>query len=136
MGKFFLRWVILVAALIGAATATGAIMTAMGWQSGFRVELVPVNPTTILQLFLGAGLLALVSAVLGPILKLMTLPLNCMTLGLFTLIINAGLFMLVGSWGIGFVVENFGSALLGSIIFAAINGILEKLFVKDDDKRD
>ena len=101
MGKFFLRWVILVAALMGAATATGAIMTVMGWHSGFRVELEPVSTTTIIQLFLGAGLLALVSAVLGPILKLMTLPLNCMTLGLFTLIINAGLFMLVGSWGIG-----------------------------------
>jgi uncharacterized membrane protein YvlD (DUF360 family) len=34
------------------------------------------------------------------------------------------------------VVENLGSALVGSILFAAINGILEKLFVREDDKRD
>ena len=46
---------------------------------------------------LGVAILALLNATLGKILKLLTLPLNCLTLGLFSLVINAIIFMIVAS---------------------------------------
>ena len=67
------------------------------------------------------------SIILKPILILLTLPVNFMTLGLFTFVINAGLIMLMAKIVPGFVVRNFGTALLAAVVLALLNVVLGRL---------
>jgi putative membrane protein len=67
-------------------------------------------------LLLAALLLGLVNAVIRPLAILFTLPLTILTLGLFLLVVNAGMLALVAALLGGFHVAGFGSALLGSIV--------------------
>jgi putative membrane protein len=67
------------------------------------------------------------SIILKPILILLTLPVNFLTLGLFTFVINAGLIMLMGQIVPGFGVKNFGTALLAAVVLALLNVVLGKL---------
>lgn len=79
--------------------------------------------------------LTLVNAVIRPIVKLLTLPLNCLTFGLFGFVINAFLFWLVGQLGLGFVVKGWIAPLFGSIILSAISGILNAFVVESHDRK-
>lgn len=63
-------------------------------------------------------ILALINTFIKPVLEFISLPINFLTLGLFSLVVNALLFMLAGAITPGFEVENFLSALLGSLILA------------------
>jgi putative membrane protein len=63
-----------------------------------------------------ALLLGIVNALVRPVAVLLTLPLTVVTLVLFLLVVNAGMFALVAALLDGFRVAGFGSALLGSII--------------------
>lgn len=67
------------------------------------------------------------SIILKPILILFTLPVNILTLGLFTLVINAFLIMIMSSLVKGFKVDTFGTALLAAIVLALLNVVLGKL---------
>ena len=62
-----------------------------------------------------------INAFIKPVLKLLTLPINILTLGLFTLVINALLFMFVGYVVPGIEIDGFLSALLGSIILSILS---------------
>lgn len=74
-----------------------------------------------------AVVLGLVNTFIRPLIVLLTLPITVFTLGLFRLVINAGLVMLV-SWLIsGFTVDGFVTALLFSIVLSIVNGLLDKL---------
>lgn len=67
------------------------------------------------------------SIVLKPILILLTLPVNFLTLGLFTFVINAALIMLMARIVPGFGVKNFGTALLAAVVLALLNVVLGRL---------
>jgi putative membrane protein len=67
------------------------------------------------------------SIVLKPILILLTLPVNILTLGLFTFVINAFLIMLMSNFVVGFKVDGFGTALLAAIVLALLNVVLGKM---------
>ena len=69
------------------------------------------------------GVLALL---LKPILVLLTLPINILTLGLFTFVINALLIMLMSRLVTGFKVEGFTTALLAAIVLALVNLVLTR----------
>lgn len=125
MKRLLIRWVILAVALVISAWLTGLVI------KGFSLKVEGV--ADVGMIFVGVAVLALVNATLGKLLKLLTLPLNCLTLGIFSLLINAVLFWGVGSLGLGFNVENFISALLGSVLFSACAALLD-VFVPDDDK--
>ena len=71
--------------------------------------------------------LALINTFIRPLLELISLPINFLTLGLFTLVINALLFMLAGAITPGFEVENFLSAIIGSIILAVASMGVSKI---------
>ena len=73
-----------------------------------------------------AVVLAIVNIILKPILVLLTLPINVMTLGLFTLVINALLFWFASTVVKGFYVEGFIAAFLGSLIFTIFTSITQK----------
>lgn len=80
--------------------------------------------------FATALVLGIVNAFIKPILVFLTLPLNILTLGLFTLVINALLIMLTGIIVPGFEVANFWWALLFGLILSLVNFILHSV-VKD-----
>ena len=63
-------------------------------------------------------ILALVNTFIKPIIQLITLPVNILTLGLFSLVINAFMLMIAGWIAPGFEVEGFLSALLGSLLLS------------------
>ncbi len=74
-----------------------------------------------------ALVLGIINAFLRPLLLFLTLPLNILTFGLFTLVINAVLIMLTGSLVSGFVVDNFWWALLFGLALSVINTFLRKI---------
>lgn len=73
-------------------------------------------------------ILGIVNAIIRPILILLSLPLEIITLGLFTFVINALLFWFVGSLNVGLIVHGFGAALLGSILLSIVSFILAYVF--------
>ncbi len=81
-----------------------------------------------------ALLFGLINALLKPLLALLTCPLVLLTLGLFTLVINAVLLALTGalgrSIGIPFYVDGFGAAFVGGIIISVV-GLLGTLLIPD-----
>lgn len=77
-----------------------------------------------------AVVLGLLSITVKPVLSLITLPLNIVTLGLFSLVINAGLILLVAHFAEGFTVDGFIPALLGGVIVAVIGWLSVHLLKK------
>lgn len=67
-----------------------------------------------------AVVLGVINAFIKPVLKLITLPINILTLGLFGLILNALLLMLAGHISPGFHVSGFWSAFFGSILISLL----------------
>lgn len=74
-----------------------------------------------------AVLLGVVNAVLRPALLILTLPLNVLTLGLFTFVIIGALVMLVSSLVPGFKVASFWWALIFALVLALVNSFLHSL---------
>lgn len=75
-----------------------------------------------------AIVLALLNTFIKPIIKLLTLPVTMVTLGLFLFVINA-LIILFCSWIVdGFAVDGFVSAFVFSIVLSVISWILNKIF--------
>ncbi|MBN1641488.1 MAG: phage holin family protein [Anaerolineae bacterium] len=121
--KLVLRWIITAFALFVAAwLVPGIRVDGSGWVVYAAMAVV----------------LGLVNAVVRPVLKLLTCPLIVLTLGLFTLVINA-LTLWLSSWiavrwlNVGFYVEDFWAALLGSVIVSVVS-IALSVFVRDDDE--
>jgi len=71
-------------------------------------------------------ILAILNAIVKPILKLLTLPINIMTLGLFTFVINGLTLMMTQAILTDFVIDGFGIAILAAIVLSIINLILDK----------
>ncbi len=69
--------------------------------------------------------LALLNATVKPLLIIFTIPLTVVTLGLFLLVINAGVVLLASDWVDGFTVNGFWSALAFSVIYSALSSMLE-----------
>lgn len=69
----------------------------------------------------------IINTFIRPILILLTLPINLLTLGLFTFVINALLFWFVSTLVAGFMVSGFMAALLGSILFGIISMFINRL---------
>ena len=84
---------------------------------------------SIINLIVVAIIFGLVNALIRPIVKLLTLPINVLTLGLFTLVINAFMLMLVvwfsGALSLeGGVFASFFTAFIAAIIISIISTIL------------
>lgn len=75
---------------------------------------------------LGAAVvLGLLNIFIKPLILILTLPVNILTLGLFTIVINAALIMLAAAVVPGFEIKGFGSALLFAIVLTLVNIILK-----------
>jgi len=75
------------------------------------------------SLIISALLLGFVNAIVRPVLIVLTLPLTVLTLGIFLLVINAVMLLLVSALVSGFTISNFGTAFLASI-FISITSFL------------
>lgn len=90
---------------------------------------------------LAVGLVfALVNAIVKPILEFLAIPVTCLTLGLFQLVINAAMVALT-SWlaglvGLTFTLDSFWWALGAGIVVGILNTVLESLVGLGDDRRE
>ncbi len=78
-------------------------------------------------------IMALINIFIRPLIVFITLPINILTLGIFTLIINALLFMLAGYLAPGFYVDGFLAAFLGSLVLAFLGLIINMVTMHDAD---
>jgi len=85
---------------------------------------LPMALKGVWQALLAVLVLAVINALVRPLVIILTLPLNCMTLGIMTFVINALMFWLAGRIVPGFEVNNFWAALFGSFVMGVINGIV------------
>lgn len=74
-----------------------------------------------------AVILTIVNFTIKPIVTLLTLPINILTLGLFTFIINALMILIVASLVPGFVVTGWVAAVLFSVVLSLVDGVLDTL---------
>ncbi|MDX1921181.1 MAG: phage holin family protein [Candidatus Caenarcaniphilales bacterium] len=94
----------------------------------FSAKLLPgVHEDGLMALILVALLLGFVNAVVRPILLVLTLPINVITLGIFTFVINALMILLVDSLLGSFTVDNFWWALIFSFVLAIISSVLHAI---------
>lgn len=82
---------------------------------------------TFLTAVVTAVILGVVNTFLKPLLVLLTLPVTLFTLGLFLLVINAALILLVGAVVPGFAVAGFWWALLFSVVLTLVSWFLQSL---------
>lgn len=96
--------------------ATVAIMVSAYILPGVKV-------TGFVPALAAAIVLGLLNLILKPILVVLTLPINILTLGLFTLIINAGIIILATKIVPGFSVANWWWAILFGIVLTIVNAL-------------
>jgi putative membrane protein len=82
------------------------------------------NPWVVLAV---AFVLGIINAFLRPLIILVTLPINIITLGLFTFFINGFLFYLVSKIVKGFTITGFWPAFFGALLFSIISFLLSLL---------
>jgi putative membrane protein len=107
MKGILIRWLILTAAIIVASYLLDGIQV-----KGF------------FNAFFAAAILGILNAFFRPILIILTLPINILTLGLFTFIINALLLKMASGVISGFDVRGFWTAVFGSIIISVVSWAL------------
>ena len=82
-----------------------------------------------------ALLYSLVNAVIKPIVQVLSIPLYILTLGLFSLVVNALMLMLTAwiteqtDWGLR--IDNFGTAVLGALIVSVVSFVLSAVTTRD-----
>ena len=73
---------------------------------------------------LAAAIVGILNALFRPVLIILTLPINILTLGLFTFVINALLLMMASGVIGGFEVHGFWAALWGSLVISLVSWVL------------
>ena len=107
MKRFFSGWLVNTTALLVVVHVVSGISIDR-WQTTFVASLV----------------LGLLNIFIRPVLILLTLPVNILTLGIFTLFINGFMFCLAAFLVRGFEIMHFGSAFLGALVFSIITFML------------
>jgi len=107
MSGIFIRWL----------TSTGAIILTSYLLNGIHVD-------GFVAAFFAAAMLGILNALFRPIALLITLPINILTLGFFTFVINALMLKMASGVISGFDVEGFGSAILGAQMINVISWLL------------
>jgi putative membrane protein len=122
--KLILRWLIIAISLyVAVLIVPGITVEGDAWVAFSVMAIV----------------LALVNAVIRPILKLLSCGFIIITLGLFVLVINAGTFLLASNiaqnvFNVGFYVDGFWPALFGSIIVSIVSVVLSNILIDEERK--
>lgn len=115
--KFILRVVIAAATIFGVAYLTG----------GALLSVDKFWPTAVIA----ALVLGIVNAIIKPIVHVLAFPITFLTLGLFALIINAGMLYLVAAVVPGFDTVGFLQTVVAAILIAIVTGVAGKMLEKD-----
>jgi len=102
--KLILHWLILTLAVLASAYLISGIHVA-----------------SFLTAVIVAAVLGFINTIIKPVIKILTLPINILTLGLFSLVINGFFFWLVADVVKGFSVATFAAAFWGALIVSIIN---------------
>lgn len=94
-----------------------AILLVAKFVPGFRVE-------SFLTALAVALVLGIINAFIKPVLLILTLPINILTLGLFTFVINAVILLGIARFVPGFTITGFVPALVGAIILWLISTVV------------
>jgi putative membrane protein len=113
MALLFIRWLAL----------TAAITVASYLLQGIWVK-------DLFSCILAAAVLGLLNVSIRPLLILFTLPINILSLGLFTFFINALMLKMVSLVIPGFEVRGFWAAVVGSLIISIVSGLFNR-FIRD-----
>ncbi len=113
MHGFFVRWLIL-----GFSISVAAYLI-----DGIHVS-------GVLSAFAAAAMLGILNAVFRPIALIITLPINILSLGLFTFVINAAMLKMASSLIPGFDVIGFWSAVFGALFISVISFVINA-FISD-----
>lgn len=105
--KLLLRWAASAAALLAVAYLVPGVLVA-----------------SVGAAFLAALVIGLVNATIGALVKLITTPIRWLTLGLFTLVINAVMFWLATRVVDGFDVDGPLAALIGALLYGLLAGLI------------
>ncbi len=122
MQRLFL-WLVTTAAALWVAilVVPGISLT------GIAPGALPDIPTLI-NLLLIVIIFGVVNAIVRPILRALAFPITCLTLGLFTFVINAAMLWLTAfiaqQLDLGFEVDGFLAAVLGAVVFAVVSTLL------------
>ena len=107
MKNFLIKWIVNIATLFAVIHLVAGV-SADSWESVIVAALV----------------LGLLNAFVRPFIILFTLPFTILTLGFFTLIINAFIFYMASKFVKGFEVINFWSAFWAALLFSIISSLL------------
>jgi len=110
---WIIRWILNIAAIM----LTAALL------SGF--ELTPWAA------IVGSVFLGIINAVIRPLLLILTLPLNILTLGIFTFVINGFMLWITAITIRGFDIHGFGWAILSALVLSVVSFIIS-YFVNDN----
>ncbi len=106
--SILVKWVLSAAAVLIAAYILPGVAVASFWSA-----------------LIVAAILAILNAILRPILVVLTIPITIVTLGLFLLVINALIILLTDSLISGFEVSNFWWALLFSLLISVLGALFD-----------
>lgn len=110
------------------------INSAALWAAAAFVPGIRYN--TLWSLVATALIFGVVNALIRPVLKLLSCPVIVLTLGLFTLVLNALMLMLTARighfFGIGFTVHGFWAAFFGALIVSIVSTVLAWLLPEKD----
>lgn len=86
------------------------------------IEVVGIEALVVVAIMWG-----ILSILVKPVLILLTLPINILSLGLFSFVINAGLLLLMAHFIQGFSVDGWWKALIGAVVLALVNLVLNRV---------
>ena len=104
------------------------------------IEFAGDGRVDIVSLLAVALIFGVLNAVIKPVVKVVTCPAYVVTLGLFTLVVNALMLLLTGwlagLFNVGFRVEGFGSAFWGAIVISIVSFLLSLFISSERDDKD
>ena len=78
-----------------------------------------------------AAMLAILNSFLKPLLKILSLPVTILTLGLFSLVVNGFILYLAFDFVQGAYIASMTAAILAAIVLAVVNGFVESVLTDD-----
>jgi putative membrane protein len=88
---------------------------------------IPAFELSVWGAIVGSIFLGIINAVIRPLLIILTLPLNVVTLGLFTLVINGFMLWITSVTIKGFEIHGFGWAILSALVFSILSFLISLL---------
>ncbi len=87
-----------------------------------------IHVNSVVTAIVVAAVLGFINIVVKPIVTILTLPINILTLGLFSVVLNGLFFWFVATIVAGFSIDTFMSAVIGAFVISVLNWILNKAF--------